>query len=177
MFSAFLTEALSTPRSEGGAGMSVRPEHYSGRGATTSDLTSERLENLHVRIVKHRGEAAGKAFIAMVQAIPVLSATDFLLALYRLENATPSWTWSPAIVGKENGLYAGGASDGEAHLSALGTVASALGRNGRDETEQIRSAFLSQHGIASAFYRDGYPISYDRRPPPCEHAARGGDRR
>jgi hypothetical protein len=139
MFSDFLTETLTGSTHCGGCGMSVRPGFYSGRGATTADLSSDKLERLFCAIKKHAGEPAAEAFVNMVAAMPSLSATDFLLSLARLESN--GWTWHKRLLGAEKGLYA------EDEGSAWGTVFARLGGAGeRDDTATIRGAFLRAHG-------------------------------
>ena len=121
------------------AGMSARPEFYSGRGAIRDDLTDGKLERIYVRIEHEYGKDAAQEFAQMVADIPVLSATDFLLSLYRLEGH--DWKWDKSFLGNEKGLYAADAG------SALGTVMSVLFSTGRNETEYIRGRFLERHGI------------------------------
>lgn len=139
MFSKFLYTVLTKHPADGGCGMSDRPEFYSGRGATTSDLTSEKLERIHAAIKTNVNEAASDAFIKMVIAIPSLSATDFLLTLARLERH--SWMWNKKLLGSEEGRYA---TD---FASALGTVAETLSGRRQDDTVNIRFFFLARHGI------------------------------
>jgi len=120
------------------AGMSVRPEYYSGRGATTSDLNERILEKVHALITQEHGADAAKNFVQMVDDIPKLSATDFLLNLFRLEGG--DWTWTPERLGSERGIYA--ADEG----SALGTTLSVMGGMGdRDDTQYIKGHFIQEH--------------------------------
>ena len=58
--------------------MSTRPEYYSGRGATISDLNEKILFGIHKDLKKEFGESAGNGFVKMVNGIKVLSATAFL---------------------------------------------------------------------------------------------------
>ena len=46
--------------------MSTRPEFFSGRGATTSDLNYETLTGIHDGIKKEFGDGAAKNFVLMV---------------------------------------------------------------------------------------------------------------
>ena len=120
------------------AGMSDRPGFYSGRGATTTDLNDMILEKIYQEIKKEHGEDSAKQFTQMVADIPKLSATDFLLSLYRLE--MNDWNWSKELLGEEKGIYP------EDEGSALGTIFSALSGSGNvDETDYIRTAFLERH--------------------------------
>lgn len=124
------------------AGMSRRPEYYSGRGAITCDLNEKQLFKIHEAIVKEFGEDAGKAFVKMVAGIKVLSATTFLQELYGL--CYQDWKYqehedAPGIsVPKDDkGNY-------NVEMGIFGMIA-AMG-NTRDETRQIRDHFLRCRG-------------------------------
>ena len=122
------------------ADMSGRPEFYSGRGATSSDLNDKNLEKIYQSIEQHHGKDAAQNYVRMVADIPKLSATDFLLSLYKLESH--DWKWDKGLLGREKGLYA--TDIGTAH----GTVFSVLfGMSDTDETSYIRGAFLKRHMI------------------------------
>ena len=58
------------------AGMSARPEFYSGRGAISCDLNDKILEKVHKGVQREHGEEAAKQFVQMVADVPKLSATD-----------------------------------------------------------------------------------------------------
>jgi len=64
--------------------MSTRPEYYSGRGATMSDLNGEILEGIFKGILKEFGNSAADNYVKMVADIKVASATTFLTELYGL---------------------------------------------------------------------------------------------
>ena len=120
------------------AGMSARPEYYSGRGATASDLNDRILEQIHSGIARNAGAAPAAQFVQMVDDLPKLSATDFLLALFQLERN--DWVWQHERAPKTNGIYA--TDDG----SAFGTLMSVFGgMNNRDETASIKSNFIRRH--------------------------------
>ena len=120
--------------------MNPRPEYFSNRGATTSDLNDKILENIYKGIQNEYGDNAANQFAQMVAKIPKLSATDFLLSLYRLEGN--NWNWDEKILGNEKGIYA--TDEG----TAMGTLFAALsGMNKRDETKDIRREFLKRHKI------------------------------
>jgi hypothetical protein len=51
------------------------------------DLSGQQLQKIYDSIKVHYGNEAAKNFVVMVADVPVMSATDFLLALYRLESA------------------------------------------------------------------------------------------
>jgi hypothetical protein len=133
MFSQFLTNALSN------CGLGVRPGYYSGRGANASDLNSRQLEAIHTAIVKNAGKKAGGAFIRMVEDIPVLSATDFLLTLAALESN--KFIWDKNLLSTQKGQHF------ESIAEAIGTVGEVLARSNRqDSTDFIRREFLVNHG-------------------------------
>lgn len=140
------------------AGMSDRPEYYSGRGAMTCDLNDTILESAYKLINQEHGEAAAKSFAQMVVDIPKLTATDFLLTLYYLEGN--NWEWNKRLLNDTQGIYA--TDEG----SGMGTILSVLGGLGeRDETYFIRGEFLRRHGIQattskfdSFFDEEGYFI-------------------
>lgn len=122
------------------AKMSTRPEFYSGRGAISSDLNDKTLEKIYQIIEREHGKDAAENYVKMVAGMPKLSATDFLITLYRLDSN--KWKWEERLSSKENGIYAG--SPG----SALGTIACVLAEDSkRDQTDYIRNEFLRRHGI------------------------------
>lgn len=125
--------------------MSTRPEYYSGRGATISDLDGNILEGIHKGIESEYGKNAAKNFLKMVADIKVLSATTFLEELYQLfyndwKYKTKTKHASGITVPKdENGEY-------DVMAGMFGMMA-ALTSNGRDDTQRIKSYFLRSHGI------------------------------
>lgn len=77
--------------------ISTRPEFYSGRGNTTSDLNSEILETIYTGVQKEIGDKAAKSFVKMVgEMVHDASATTFLTSLYRLEQN--NWKFNSSIV-------------------------------------------------------------------------------
>lgn len=126
-------------------GMSARPEFYSGRGAIRTDLNSDKLEKIYSIINKEYGETSALEYAQMVADIPVLSATDFLLTLYRLE--ADDWKWNNRRLGNEKGIYIDGKTEVERFASAELTVSHVLsfGSCIRDETDSIRDEFLRIH--------------------------------
>jgi len=122
------------------AGMSARPGFYSGRGATNSDVNDKIWEKVYQVINNFHGEDAANQYAQMVADISKLSATDFLLTLYRLESN--DWEWDKKLSGSEKGIY----PDSEG--SAWGTIGEVLcGGHERDETYNIRGQFLRRHNI------------------------------
>lgn len=135
--------------------MSSRPEYYSGRGATLSDLDYDILEGIYKGIKKEFGSTAAKNFVDMVADIKVMSATTFLQELYNLFDN--DWIHTSkekdasgiAIAKDENGEYD--------MVSGMMGIMSHMG-NDRDDTMQIKGHFLSTHGIKSQkiMQRGGY---------------------
>lgn len=129
--------------------MSTRPEYYSGRGATMSDLNIEILEGIYQEILKEYGKNAAKNYIKMIDDIKVLSATTFLEELYQLHNN--NWKYSKkeqhangiSIPKNENGEY-----DETSAVSGMFGIYAAMGNN-RDDTISIKGGFLRTHGIKS----------------------------
>lgn len=130
----------------GEAGMSARPEFYSGRGATTCDLNDTKLEKIYQGVQREYGNKAAQQFAQMVADIPKLSATDFLLTLYTLE--ARDWKWNKKLLGNEKGIYVDGRTDKEKMGVGLATIGGVLfGDHLRDETHSIRREFLRRHEI------------------------------
>lgn len=124
------------------SGMSSRPAFYSGRGAVTCDLNGRILEKLHTGIKSTYGDEAAAAFVYMVADLPILSATDFLLALFRLEES--SWKWKPTLKPQNHGISY--TNKAEAICTVAQVLGSVFGGNlERDETITIRSGFLRDH--------------------------------
>jgi len=129
--------------------MSTRPEYYSGRGATLSDLNGNILEGIYQSILKEYGKDAAKNFVKMVADIKVLSATTFLEELYMLFGA--NWKYinkrkerqasGISIPKNENGEY-----DENSAMSGMLGIMSAMFSTGRDDTQAIKSFFVSRHG-------------------------------
>lgn len=118
-------------------GMSGRPESYSGRGATMSDLDGEKLYAIYQKIVEELGTRQANAFVTMVEKLKTLSATNFLNALYALERND----WNLTEFNESNiDVGPDGAGRG---IIALATVA----ESGRDDTEYIRLSFLRKIGF------------------------------
>lgn len=139
--------------------MSTRPEYYSGRGATISDLNEKILFGIHKDLKKEFGESAGNGFVKMVNGIKVLSATAFLNGLYEL--FYNKWEYnemqpdSISIPKDENGEYNG--------LIGMLSVMGALSNGNRDDTIQIKSHFLHRNGIKQEHeYRDDFGRIYRR---------------
>ncbi|MFA5797216.1 MAG: hypothetical protein WC916_04230 [Candidatus Woesearchaeota archaeon] len=127
------------------AGMSTRPEFYSGRGAITGDLNYSILEKIYQGVEKIRGKEDAKQFVNMVADIPKLSATDFLLTLYKLD--AMDWKWDKKLLGNERGVFIDGSTDEAKFATGLFTMAEIMcGSNARDETDYIRERFLQAHG-------------------------------
>lgn len=120
-------------------GMSSKPEFYTGRGATLIDLNSKRLEDIYQLIKNNPGNDAANSFIQLIAHTPVLSATYFLVALYKLEES--NWVWNKKFLDKELFKYV---SDRETTLQLI------TGAEKVDETKSIRKWFLRDHKIMLA---------------------------
>lgn len=137
--------------------MSIRPEYYSGRGATTSDLNGNILFGIHRDLKNEFGESAALGFVKMINGIKVLSATAFLNGLYDLyynnwvyEGRQPD---SMSIPKNENGDY-------DRTIGMIGVMES-LFSSGRDDTARIKSHFLYANGIKpTENYNDKFGCVY-----------------
>lgn len=120
-----------------------------GRGAISCDLNDKILEKVYQAVQREHGEKAAKQFAQMVADVPKLSATDFLLTLYRLEGR--NWKWNKRILGNEKGIDFGpDYGDGAREAVAMATIGNVLGgMSERDETHYIRGEFLRRHEIKS----------------------------
>ena len=131
------------------AGMSARPEFYSGRGAVSCDLNSFILEKIYLGIVAEHGQKAGENFVKMVADIPKLSATDFFNTLYTLENL--GWVWKNKYRPTTNlGIEVAKNSEGDYDLvHGLTSVCTFLSSD-VNETNSIRNSFLRAHPLKGA---------------------------
>lgn len=122
------------------ANMSTRPEYYSGRGAIACDLSGEQLCAIYESVATHHGVDAGAAFLKMVNELPKLTATDFILAFYRLENS--EWAGVSSL-GEEKGMYISAPADTrEGQMQGMhGLVAALAGGASRDESTTILCGF------------------------------------
>lgn len=126
------------------AGMSARPEFYSGRGAILSDLNSTILEKVYQGIKAEYGQDAASSFAQMVANTDKLSATLFLTSLFRLylndwqvPEPKQSSTLDHTDVGPD---------DGGRMAVGFATIANALsGQTERNETPMIVGDFLHKH--------------------------------
>ena len=117
-------------------GRSARPEYYSGRGATTTDLNGDKLFAIYTKITEEIGEKEAEAFVTMIENLKYLSMTNFLNALYALESN--QWVYKPVV---ENDIDIGPDNSSRGAV-ALGIIGSAiLGKP--DETEHIKRPFFS----------------------------------
>lgn len=140
--------------------MSTRPEYYSGRGATISDLDGDILSGIHKGIEADYGKDAAHNFVKMVADIKVLSATTFLEELYQL--FYNDWKY----VEKENhasGITVPKDENGEYNMMAgmFGMMA-AMTSSGRDDTQRIKGGFLRSHGVAPKMGKADIYGDYER---------------
>jgi len=130
------------------ANMSARPEFYSGRGAIRADLNDGILEKIHQGVQREYGEEAAKQFTIMVANIPVLSATDFLISFYALENH--GWKYDSDKVRSDapRGILVAKDEEGNYdYAHGMLSMVDAISLGGRDETAYIKGQFLRRHGI------------------------------
>lgn len=124
--------------------VSARPEYYSGRGATTSDLTGEMLEKLYKAVLRHHGAEAAKSFVQMVFEIDVLSMTYFLNRFAQLQG----WGWKLPPAKKTERLDHTDVGDHESSrgpaFATMAQLASGSDRR-RDDTLAICGSFLRRH--------------------------------
>jgi len=123
--------------------MSSRPAAYSGRGATTSDLNYERLKKMYLSFKEHYSIKIATDFVKLVNAIPVLSATALMNALYEWEQNN----FDALPIQLNNGFAIAKNNDGG--YNALHGIASVMayaqGRD-RDDTLEIKRIFILQFG-------------------------------
>ena len=128
-----------------GVGMSARPEFYSARGATCTDLNSQILEKVYSEVQGNYGSEAGENFVQMVADIPKLSMTDFLNTLYELERH--EWRWDKSLLGDGKGIDLGpDRGDGSREAVGFAIIGAALSGRVIDQTSTIRGDFLRSHG-------------------------------
>lgn len=118
------------------AGMSPRPEYYSGRGAKISDLNGDILFAIYKQIKEKMGDKQAEAFVNMIENIKSLSATNFLNCLYVLE--ANDWIYVPF---KESDIDVGPDVPGREAI-AFATLFSGYASHGEDSTEYIRNSFF-----------------------------------
>lgn len=130
------------------SGITPDPSFYSGRGATTSDLNSLILGKIHTGIRQQVGDDAAAAFVRLVAAFPVPSASAFLNGLFALE--ANNWVFD-ARQAQASGICP------DNFGSAFATVENVLSRVARtgdaddarwieeQRAAQVRGSFLMQH--------------------------------
>lgn len=115
------------------------PGYSSGRGATISDLDSDKLFLIYKNILDNIGFQASKNFVQMVKNIRVMSCTAFLQGLYILEKN--DWKLKVEDVQDLDDLY------WENEDEAYWCVASTIGKNPKkDDTLEIVGFFLKRFG-------------------------------
>jgi hypothetical protein len=127
------------------AGMDERPEYYSGRGATLTDLTPKHLQKIHGLINKEHGEEAAQNFVEMIANMKDLAASNFLTCLYHLE--AMGWRYGGFQSDLAGGVAIAKNRDGRYNTdSGIQGILAAIHSRGRDETEEIRQPFLEDMG-------------------------------
>lgn len=133
--------------------MSTRPEYYSGRGATLSDLDSKILQGIYLGIEKEFGLKAAKNYVKMVVGIKVLSATTFLNELYSL--FYNNWKYKTKKT-DESGIAIQKDKNGEYNAThGMLSMFEAM-HNQRDDTMAIKGQFCYTHKIKAKVVFDEY---------------------
>ena len=128
--------------------MSLRPEFYSGRGATSSDLNSQILELIYQQVLKQGGEEEAKAFVQFIYEFPVLAATPFLNAFYSFCAMGCTYSFPEKVEKYDVGPDDSTPEDpmGSRFMTGMASIAGGMsGMADRDETEYIRGSFLRNH--------------------------------
>ena len=152
-----LSNFMGKSPNEGGCGMSLRPEFYSGCGMSTLDVRRMiRIHNEIQRQARHKmiPENAADAFVQMVMGIERMSATDFLSALHLLD--ANDWVYVPeknTIPGVDFGDAHGDALHMLAEIAVINVLAR---RNEPDDTYPIVCNFL--RGIDRAAEIEHHPL-------------------
>ena len=140
------------------AGMSGRPEYYSGRGAMLCDLNGEKLFAIKKMIVRHHGNDAGQAFVLMVANMDNMNTTAFLQNCYHLEKNNFKYVSTT----KGNGIAIDKKEDGSYNLlSGIASIGSTLGRF-RDDSFKIKSHFLKANGFRDEMNKEGTRLKRER---------------
>jgi hypothetical protein len=120
--------------------LGTRPEYFSGRGATLSDLNSEILEGIYKGLVKEVSKDAAENFVVLVAKFKCLSATAFL-------NDFIDWYCSGCNeyqVRDTSDVDLGPDNEGRLAIG-LATIGSMMFSSGSDHTNQIREDFILGH--------------------------------
>jgi len=107
------------------AGMTSRPEYYSGRGVNRGDLNETHLVKIHDLIKRFYGDEQAAQFVEMVKDIDEMSATSFLTQLHNFFNNGLKHVSIKGDAREEvnNGVHF------TTEMGALGTIMSVLGRS------------------------------------------------
>jgi hypothetical protein len=126
------------------------------------------LEDIYKWVLCIHGKEAANNFVEMVEDIPKLTMTDFLLSLFDLENCNWKWKKRPSV----GAIEVAQDKNGEYNLaSGLSSVFGVLcGMSDVDETESIRRPFLNSHSkkkkekmfTTDGLTTDGYHFTYNR---------------
>ncbi len=117
--------------------LSTRPDYYSGRRASTSDLTTEMLHKLYLFIKTEGGDEAAKNYVQMIADLKDMMATRFLESLYNL--AWSNWKWKKGLSGSTV------AAEKDNEMSMIIGLMSVMGSTDNElygMTDSIREPFL-----------------------------------
>jgi hypothetical protein len=129
--------------------LSDRPEYYSGRGVTTSDLGPEHLKMIYDGIVKDFGQEAGDQFLLMIEGLKDLSATNFLNQFFGFWDQGRVWQGS---IGEETDIDVGPDVPGRESVA----FATALGFLGGQHMSSKETEMASTGLKLEFFARIGY---------------------
>ena len=138
-----------------GANMSTRPEYYSGRGVTESDLNARQLATIYRGLLHGEGtdfpKGAAENFLLMVKNLSYLTASDFLTALYALD--ARNYTIVPEDA--HQAVHIG--PDDETRVpAAMAGMFSFLGNKRSDEEEKMRSNGIKYTFLRAVGKNDGH---------------------
>lgn len=131
--------------------ISVRPEFYSGYGASSSNIGSRELELIYGGVKKECGDEAAKNFCQFIYNFGTLSPTAFLFSFHcwyggGCEASVPVSRNKDQAGDRTGDNYDFGKTDEDRYALGMATIGAALmGRENADETESIRNEFLRNH--------------------------------
>ncbi len=136
--------------------MSARPEYYSGRGVTRSDLSVPELTCIYryIESGQERGtfpKSALDAFITMVVDIKVLAATPFIQNLSALE-----WRgWKPLKETNDSEVAVGKVDGHHDPISGVCGVIAAMGRDADHRERELAISESWKHQFLAGLQKPG----------------------
>lgn len=129
------------------SGMASSPAYYSGRGVERSDCNGTHLLAIWYLISISTGLGVDPAanFVAMIRAMPTITATGFLRALYDLEQA--GWEYVPTE--RSLGAVSGPAPEDDPVAAIFGML-SHLSRPKNPEADRMESTRIKNTFLIGA---------------------------